>query len=241
MRFSRVSLPLISLTLAGILATGGCGRNSKQQASNETPQNPAQPGSQSPAQPGAQNAAQPNAPAAPAQPAPLPSVTIPAGTRIRVRLDQAVGSKISVAGQAFKATVADDVVVNGQTVIMQGADAVGTVIAARPLGHVKGGALLELRLERVTAPSGSYPVATSTMERSERGKGKRTAKFAGGGGAFGAIIGGLAGGGKGALIGAVAGAGAGTAGSAMTGNREILLPTETLITFRLEKPVTVSQ
>jgi hypothetical protein len=241
MRISRFSLPLTALTLAGMLAVGGCGRKSNQQASNEAAQNPAQSQSQSAAQPGAQNAAQPNVSAAPAQPAPPPEVTIPAGTRIRVRLAQAVGSKISVAGQAFKATVADDVVVNGQTVIMQGADAVGTVIAARPLGHVKGGAVLELRLERVSAPSGSYPVATSTMERSERGKGKRTAKFAGGGGAFGAIIGGLAGGGKGALIGAVAGAGAGTAGSAMTGNREILLPTETLITFRLEKPVQVAQ
>jgi hypothetical protein len=240
MKFSRYSLPLAVLSLAAMLAMGGCGRKTSRQASNEAP---------SAAQPGAQSAAQPAAPggpangsaAAPAQPAPPPPVTIPAGTRIRVRLDQAVGSKISVAGQAFKATVADDVVVDGQTVIMQGADASGTVIAARPLGHVKGGALLELRMERVTAPSGSYRVATSTMERTEKGKGRRTAKFAGGGGAFGAIIGGLAGGGKGALIGGLAGAGAGTAGSAVTGNREIVLPTETLITFRLEKPVQVAQ
>jgi hypothetical protein len=248
MRCSRYSLSLFVLTVAGMLVLGGCGKKSNQQANNETPaQSAAQPGAQSAAQPGAQNAAQPSgatggSAAAPAQPAPPPPpITIPAGTRIHVRLNQAVGSKISVAGQAFRATVADDVVVNGQTVIMQGADAVGTVIAARPLGHIKGGAVLELRLERVTTPSGTYPVATSTMERTEKGKGKRTAKFAGGGGAFGAIIGGLAGGGKGALIGGLAGAGAGTAGSAMTGNKEIVLPTETLITFRLEKPVTVAQ
>jgi hypothetical protein len=249
MKRMRYSLPLAVLAIAFTLSLGGCGRKNNQQANSETPaQSAAQPGAQSAAQPGAQSAAQPSgaagsgsAPAQPTPPAPPPPVTIPTGTHIRVRLDQAVGSKISVAGQAFKATVADDVVVNGQTVIMQGADAVGTVIAARPLGHVKGGALLELRLERVTAASGSYPVATSTMERTEKGKGGRTAKFAGGGGAFGAIIGGLAGGGKGALIGAVAGAGAGTAGSAVTGNKEIVLPTETLVTFRLEKPVTVAQ
>lgn len=235
MRISRFSLPLFALTIGAMLAMGGCGKKSNQQASNEAP-------AQSAAQPSGSAAAPASgAAAAPAQPAPPPPVTIPAGTRIHVRLDQAVGSKISVAGQAFKATVADDVVVNGQTVIMNGADAAGTVIAARPLGHVKGGALLELRLDRVTTASGSYPVATSTMERTEKGKGKRTAKFAGGGGAFGAIIGGLAGGGKGALIGAAAGAGAGTAGSAMTGNREIVLPTETLVTFRLEKPVNVAQ
>ena len=117
----------------------------------------------------------------------------------------------------------------------------GTVIEAKPLGHVAGGALLELRMERIRVASGTYPVATSTMERSEKGKGKRTAKFAGGGGAFGAIIGGLAGGGKGALIGGLAGAGAGTAGSAVTGNHEIVLPAETLITFRLEKSVQITQ
>lgn len=245
MRFSRYSLPLAVLALAGMLAMGGCGKKNNQQANNETPaqsatQPAAQPGTQSAAQPGAQ-ASGSAAPSQPAPPPPPPPITIPAGSRIRVRLNEDLGSKISVTGQAFKATIADDVVVNGQTVIMQGADAVGTVVAARPLGHIKGGALLELRLERVTAPSGSYRVATSTMERAEKGKGKRTAKFAGGGGAFGAIIGGLAGGGKGALIGAVAGAGAGTAGSAMTGNKEIFLPTETLITFRLERPVSIAQ
>jgi hypothetical protein len=51
----------------------------------------------------------------------------------------------------------------------------------------------------------------------------------------------LAGGGKGALIGGLAGAGAGTAGSAVTGNHEIVLPAETLITFRLEKSVQITQ
>jgi hypothetical protein len=79
------------------------------------------------------------------------------------------------------------------------------------------------------------------MERMEKGKGKRTTGFAAGGGALGAIIGGLAGGGKGAAIGALAGAGAGTAGSAVTGNHEILLPEETLVTFRLEHSVHVTE
>jgi hypothetical protein len=168
-------------------------------------------------------------------------VVIPADTPIRVRLDEDLGSKISQPGQTFTATVADDVVVGGQTVIPRHARAEGSVIDARALGHFKGGALLELQLDRVHTNWGSYRVATSTMERVEKGKGKRTAGFAGGGGAFGAIIGGLAGGGKGAAIGALAGAGAGTAGSAMTGNQEIVLPAETLLTFRLERPVHVTQ
>jgi hypothetical protein len=158
-----------------------------------------------------------------------------------VRLDEDLGSKISQPGQSFTATVADNVIVHGQTVIPREARAEGVVIDAKSLGHFKGGALLELRLERVRTRWGSYPVSTSTMAQAEKGKGKRTALFAGGGGALGAIVGGLAGGGKGAVIGGLAGAGAGTAGSAMTGNKEIFLPTETQLTFRIEHPVHVTE
>ena len=132
-------------------------------------------------------------------------------------------------------------VVNGQTVIPRGARAEGTVIDAKPLGRFKGGALLELRLERVHTSWGSYPVATSSIDHAENGKGKRTAAFAGGGGAFGALVGGLAGGGKGALVGGLLGGGAGAAGSAFTGNREIFLPAETLLTFHLEHSVHITE
>jgi hypothetical protein len=151
-----------------------------------------------------------------------------------------LGSKISQPGQAFAATIADDVAVNGQTVIARGAHAEGTVVDAKPLGRFKGGALLQLRLERVHSQWGSYPVSTSSIERAEKGKGKRSAGFIGGGAGFGALVGGLAGGGKGAAIGALAGGGAGTAGSAFTGNKQIFLPAETLLTFRLEHPVHIT-
>lgn len=238
-----------TLLLAGALALGGCSKSGNQPSTSQNaapaaPTSAAPPPAGSaaapaaaPAQGGANSAQQ--APASP--PPPPPPVVIPAHTRLRVRLDQDLGSKISQPGETFTATVADDVVVNGQTVIPRGSHAEGTVIDAKSLGRFKGGALLELRLERVHTPSGSYAVATSTMDRVEKGKGTRTAKFAGGGGAFGAIIGGLAGGGKGALIGGLAGAGAGTAGSAMTGNKEIFLPAETLLTFRLERPIHITQ
>ncbi|MGC2543951.1 MAG: hypothetical protein WA372_22320, partial [Candidatus Sulfotelmatobacter sp.] len=106
------------------------------------------------------------------------------------------------------------------TVIPRGARAEGTVVDARPLGKFKGGAALVLKLERVHTKWGSYPVATSTVDRAESGKGKRSAGFIGGGAGLGAIIGGLAGGGKGAAIGALAGGGAGTDGSAFTGNKQ---------------------
>ena len=180
-------------------------------------------------------------PAAPQTP-PRPAVVdLPQGTHLHVRLDEDLGSKISQAGETFHATVARDVMVNGQTVIAKGARADGTVLDAKPLGRFKGGALLEVRLDRVHTQWGIYPVNTSAIEQVEKGKGRRTALFAGGGGAFGAILGGLAGGGKGAAIGALAGGGAGTAGGALTGNRQIVLPAETLLTFRLEKPVHITE
>jgi len=241
MKTNRLLLSVTTAALACALTLGGCKKSANQAANNETPAQtpannpPAPPPDQN--QPG-QAPAQSQAPAAAPQPA---TVVIPRDTRIRVRLDQDLGSKISQPGESFGATVADDVVVNGQVAIPRGSHAMGTVIDAKPLGHFKGGAVLELRLERIRVNGGSYAVATSTMERVEKGKGTRTAKFAGGGGAFGALIGGIAGGGKGALVGALAGAGAGTAGSAMTGNHEIFLPAETLITFRLEHGVQVSQ
>ncbi len=75
----------------------------------------------------------------------------------------------------------------------------------------------------------------------ERGKGKRSTTMIGGGAGLGALIGGLAGGGKGAVIGLLAGGGAGTAGSGFTGNRQIVLPAETLLTFKLQHPVHITE
>ena len=83
-------------------------------------------------------------------------------------------------------------------------------------------------------------VSTSSYEKDEKGKGKRSAGFIGGGAGGGALIGGLAGGGKGALIGGLLGAGAGTAGAAFTGNKDVVIPSESTVTFHLTAPVTVT-
>ena len=86
---------------------------------------------------------------------------------------------------------------------------------------------------------GDYEVTTASYETAAKGKGKRTAGFIGGGGGGGALIGGLAGGGKGALIGGLLGAGAGAAGAAFTGNKDISIPAESVVTFNLSAPFTV--
>ncbi|MBS1852271.1 MAG: hypothetical protein JST79_15295 [Acidobacteria bacterium] len=166
-------------------------------------------------------------------------VVIPAGTTLTVRMGQAVGSKISQAGQTFAATLATPVAVDGKTVIPAGASATGTVVDAKPLGRFKGGALLQLKLDSIEVNGATQTIATSSVTRTLKGKGKRTAVMAGGGAGLGALIGGLAGGGKGAAIGAVAGAGAGTGGAAFTGNKEIVIPAESALSFKLEQPLEV--
>lgn len=173
-----------------------------------------------------------------AKPAPVP-VVIPAGTVLTVRLGQAVGSKISQAGQTFTATVAHPVEVSGRTMIPSGATATGTVVDAKPLGRFKGGASLTLKLTSVNVHGTDHPIETSSVAEAAKGKGKRTATMVGGGAGLGALIGGLAGGGKGLAIGAAAGAGAGAAGTAFTGNKDIVLPAESALSFKLEQPVEV--
>jgi hypothetical protein len=170
-------------------------------------------------------------------PPPAKPLVVPAGTELTVRLGQTVGSKISQPGQPFSATLARAVEVNGQTAIPQGTTASGTVVDAKALGHIAGGARLQLRLTSLSINGVNEPIKTASLVRAIKGKGKRTGMMAGGGAGLGALLGALAGGGRGAAIGAAAGAGAGTAGGAFTGNKEIVLPAESALSFKLEQPL----
>ena len=246
--FSYAALALVTMLPCNGCKSGSQSANNQQSGSQQPGDQAASNGqaspnaAQSPDQGNGMNSASnQTAASAPQAPPPPAVVNLPAGTNLLVRLDQDLGSKTSQPGDNFSATIEDAVVVNGQTVVPRGATAEGTVIDAKPLGRFKGGAVLSIRLERVHTKWGSYPVATSSISRAEKGKGKRTGLFAAGGGGFGALVGGLAGGGKGALIGGLAGAGAGTATSAFTGNKEIFLPAETMLTFRLEHSVHITE
>jgi hypothetical protein len=158
-----------------------------------------------------------------------------------IRLGEDVGSKVSSPGQAFRATLSRDINVNGNPVIPRGASVRGTVVDAKPLGRFKGGALLVLKLTSINVNGAERRIQTASLTTELKGKGKRTAVMTGGGGALGAIVGGVVGGGKGAAIGAAAGAGAGVGGSALTGNKEILFPAESALSFKLTSSLQVTQ
>ena len=226
-------------TVVNDLTTTGAAESSTEEAPNGQPE---------------QGASAAPSPSAPAPPAPAPtqagavsapaqsqSVVIPAGARIRIRLAQTLSTKSSQTGDPFSGTVVDSVRVNGQTVIPAGVRARGVVTDAKAQGRFKGQASLSIRLDSVNVNGQVYQVRTSHVERVEQGKGKRSAVMTGGGAGLGAIIGGLAGGGKGALIGGLVGGGGGAAGSALTGNKDLVLPAESIVTFALERSLTVNR
>ena len=199
---------------------------------------PSSEGSNSSSSPSSSSSTDNNAP--PPAPKPVP-IVIPAGKVLTVTIDQDISTKTNSSGEAFAASLAEPVAVDGQTIIPAGTHATGTIVQVQAAGHVKGGALLELTLDSISLNGQKYSVETSEFEEAGKGRGKRSVIGGGGGAAFGAIVGALAGGGKGAAIGALAGGGAGTAGAAYTGKRDITIPAETRLHFKLKDSVTINQ
>ena len=141
----------------------------------------------------------------------------------------------------MEASLAEPVTVDGEQVLAKGTHVRGTVVTSAQAGHIKGGATLTIKLTSISANGQNYDIHSSSYTVTGKARGKRTAIGAGGGAAVGAIIGAIAGGGKGAAIGAAAGGGAGTAGAAYTGNRDVTIPAETVVHFKLTDSVTLSR
>jgi hypothetical protein len=166
--------------------------------------------------------------------------TVPEGTALEVVLNQTISSGESRSGASFDATLAAPIVIEGKTVIPRHSTVRGHVLDSEASGRLKGVAHLDLTLNSIEVNGNSYDLETDNISRSGQNHNKRNAELIGGGAGVGALIGGLAGGGKGALIGGAAGAGAGTGTAAYTGKKEVRIPTETRLSFRLARPLSIT-
>jgi len=179
--------------------------------------------------------------AAAAAPAPaVPTrVTVPAGTRILIRMIDSVDSEKQQAGYRFTASLETNLQVDDVVVAPRGTMVYGRLVTAQAAGRMSGGAELTLELTDIVINGTASPLLTSTYEVRSKGKGSKTAKRVLGGAGLGGLIGGIAGGGTGAAIGLAAGAAAGTTVSAATKGKQVQVPSESLLEFRLEQPVTL--
>jgi len=155
-----------------------------------------------------------------------------------VTITEQLSASHNEVGDRFTGVLAQSLRSSGGAVLFpRGTRVAGTIVAAKGRGRFKGSGALGIQLSSIAGTQ----VSVTEYEKEASGKGKRSAGFIGGGGGAGALIGGLAGGGKGALIGGLLGAGAGTAGAAFTGNKDVVIPSESSVTFRLTQPVTITK
>src|SRR5271168_400081 len=161
-------------------------------------------------------------------------VNVAAGTNLTIRINQRISVKTSHAGDRFDGEVVDPVVgENDRVVIPKGTPVSGVVVASHRRGHFKGSSILELRLTYLTLNGTRYRLDTADLTQTKKGKGKRSAAIIGGGAGVGMLVGGVATGGVGLLVGGLVGGGGGTLLSGLTGNRDIEIPAESIVRFKL--------
>lgn len=188
------------------------------------------------------------APAA-AAPAPAPAaasvdsngqVTIPAGQSLLIRMIDGVDSSKNHVGDIFHASLETDLTLGNTVVARKGTDVYGRLAESQKSGNFSGKSELQLELTRLVIDGKDYPVVSSDYTLQGKGQGSQTAKKVGVGAVAGTIIGAIAGGGKGAAIGAAAGGATGAGVQVLTKGAQVKVPSETVLEFRLQQPVTVT-
>jgi hypothetical protein len=166
-----------------------------------------------------------------------PSVVIPAGTRVEVRLTQTLNTKYVRPGDRFAATLDRPIVENNRVIVPRGTPFEGAVEESRPSGRFRGRAVMTVRLRSFRLNGVTYRIATASDTATSGNHKKRNLELMGGGPAAGAGVGALAGGGVGALVGAGAGAVAGTTAAFFTGRKDVKIPVESRMVFSLRSGV----
>ncbi len=167
------------------------------------------------------------------------TMTVPTGTRLLVRTIEPIDSGKNRVGDKFSATLEEALYVDNVLVAPRGSELYGRLDEAQEAGHISGKSQLKLSLTGIVINGQTVALSTGDYELSGKSRGSNTAKKVGGGAAVGAVIGAIAGGGKGAAIGAGVGAGAGTAVQVVTRGDQVHVPSETLLEFSIDRPVSM--
>jgi len=187
----------------------------------------------------------PSEPVVSAVPPPPPpaDLTITAGTTLAIRVDQRISVKTSHAGDTFTGEIVEPVLnpADNSVVVPKLAPVGGVVAESHRRGHFKGRSLLELQLTSLTLNGKQYLLTTKDLVESKKGKGRRSAALIGGGAGLGMLVGGVATGGVGLVVGGLVGGGAGTAAAGLTGNRDLDIPAESIVHFKLADDLVVQQ
>ena len=168
--------------------------------------------------------------------------TLPSGTEIVVRTNEAIDSKSAKENQTFAAQVDQDVMGGSNNVVVPKGSPVELVIQKVSSGGVTGSPEMMLDVQSITIGGQRYLVSTADLQqKSDTGIGanKRTAEAVGGGAALGAIVGAVVGKGKGAAIGAVVGAAGGAGTQILIKGKEVQVPAETVLKFQLDNPMSL--
>ncbi len=180
--------------------------------------------------------------AAPPPPPPPPApkkLTVSAGTSVAIRLLDPIDSEKSQVGDTFRATL-DSPLPTDSDAVPSGYDVKGHIVDLKSAGKFAGQSLVVLQLDSITLNGKSFGMQTDPYRREGNNRTTNTAKKVGAGAVIGAVIGGIAGGGKGAGIGAAAGGGLGGGVQAATKGQQIVLPSETVLSFNLTSTLTVT-
>jgi hypothetical protein len=180
--------------------------------------------------------------APPVQPPPEPHVVeLAAGTQLVIRLAETLSTDHNYSGDTFRGTLDQRIVRNGFIIAEKGSTVLGRIVQSDKAGRVRGMSQLNVTLTEInTTDRQRIEVQTNSVEkRGQASTGSDTAKIAGGA-ALGALIGAL-GGGKGAAIGAGAGGAAGTGVVLATRGKAAVLPNESILTFELSSPVSITE
>jgi len=167
-------------------------------------------------------------------------VWIPSGTVLRVRLEETLDTRRNRPGDTFSALLMHPVVLDGAIIVPPQTQCFGHLVESKPSGRFRGHAVLSLSLDTFELHGRQYDIRTTYVGRESRGHKKRNWALMGGGSGVGTVLGAIAGGPAGALIGAGAGGAARAVGEAITGKKNVRLPVETPLAFRLRGAVQVA-